>query len=436
MARATSTLMEPRLPRLLIVADSPDALTNLGGISLLERWRRNVRQLGFREATILSNSVESFAAHLSKASWLGADVSLKFRERSGTEATIGDIQDCVSAMDVSRGERLLVLFADSYCDGRLLRPLVEAQRDSVLIDSNPGPVVAPLWKDCAQSFCAALLSSEWFSGKDRDRSLRQELASDLATGRIAPIDPAEQEAYVPDMRRSVRPIFFPAPLPENRPLAERLLRDTTQKGVLDFPALLHAPIEKWIVSHLCRTSITPNQVTLATAVLGIGVTLLYAFGYLWVGALLALVVGIMDGVDGKLARLKVQTTKIGRGEHALDYGIEMSWWAALAYHFHFSGQVRYAYAIWLAFVVFDVLDRLAKWSVERKLARSLDDVSRFDRMVRYVSGRRNIYTWLFAFCLLIGQPAFGFALLCGWGIASAAVHILRAFQIRSSILPN
>ena len=26
--------------------------------------------------------------------------------------------------------------------------------------------------------------------------------------------------------------------------------------------------------------------------------------------------------------------------------------------------------------------------------------------------------------------------LCGWGIASAAVHILGAFQIRSSILPN
>jgi phosphatidylglycerophosphate synthase len=278
-----------------------------------------------------------------------------------------------------------------------------------------------------------VLLNEWFSRKDRDRSLRQELAADLAAGRIAPIDAAEQEAYVPDMRRSVRPIFFPAPSPENRPLAERLLRDATQKGVLDFPALLHAPIEKWLVSHLCRTSITPNQVTLATAVLGIGVTLLYAFGYLWVGALLALVVGIMDGVDGKLARLKVQTTKIGKGEHALDYGIETSWWAALAYHFHFSGQVRYAYAIWLAFFVADVLDRLAKWLVERKLARSLDDVSRFDRVVRYVSGRRNIYTWLFAFCLLIGQPALGFVLLCGWGMASAAIHILRAFQIRSSI---
>jgi phosphatidylglycerophosphate synthase len=414
--------MEPRLPRLLIVADSPDALTNLGGISLLERWRRNVRQLGFREATILSNSVES------EASWHGADVSLKFREHTGPQATIGDVRDWLMATNVPGQRRWLIVFGNFYCDARLLHALAEAQRDSVLVDSNPPPVIAPLWKESVS--CAALISTQWVSEKNRDRSLREELASDLTGGRIAAIDAARQEAYLPDMRRSVRPIFFPAPSPENRPLAERVLRDTTQKGVLDFPALVHAPIEKWIVSHLCRTSITPNQVTLATAVLGIGVTLLYAFGYLWAGALLALVVGILDGVDGKLARLKAQTTKIGKGEHALDYGIEMSWWAALAYHFHFSSQVRYAYAIWLAFFVFDVLDRLAKWSVERKLARSLDDVSPFDRVVRYVSGRRNIYTWLFALFLLIGQPALSFVLLCGWGIASAMIHIFRAFQIR------
>jgi 1L-myo-inositol 1-phosphate cytidylyltransferase / CDP-L-myo-inositol myo-inositolphosphotransferase len=131
---------------------------------------------------------------------------------------------------------------------------------------------------------------------------------------------------------------------------------------------------------LSRTSITPNQITLAIAVLGISVTLLYLSGHLWIGALLALAVGILDGVDGKVARLKVQTTKIGKGEHALDYCIEMSWWAALARHFQASGQVRYAYAILSVFFAFDVLPRLAKWSVELRLGRRMDDVSRFDRV--------------------------------------------------------
>src|SRR6476646_2209930 len=56
-------------------------------------------------------------------------------------------------------------------------------------------------------------------------------------GRIARVDAARQQAYVGSMRRSVRPVFFPAPSLERRPLAERFLCDATQKGVLDFPAL-------------------------------------------------------------------------------------------------------------------------------------------------------------------------------------------------------
>jgi phosphatidylglycerophosphate synthase len=281
-----------------------------------------------------------------------------------------------------------------------------------------------------------VVSGEWLSRKNRNAVLRKELESDVISGRIAAVDAAKQQAYVPGMRRSVRPVFFPAPLPEFRPLAERLLRDATQSGVLDFPALVHAPIEKWLVSHLCRTTITPNQITLGTGVLGLSVTVLYALGHLWIGALLALIVGVLDGVDGKLARLKVQTTRLGKGEHVLDYCIEMSWWAALAYYFHADGQVPYAYTIWLVFFVADLLVRRAKGFVGRKLGRSLDDVSRFDRLVRYVAGRRNIYTWLFTFSLALGMPANGFIWLCFWGIASAVIHVFRALQIRSASSPK
>ncbi len=326
-------MTEPSLPPLVIVADFPDALTALGGISLLERLRRIVRQIGFREATILSNSVESMAAHVGAASWHGADVSLNFLERTGTEVTVGDILDCLAAMRVPSDGRILIVFAGFYCDGRLLRSLAQAQTTSALIDSDPPSIIAPLLENSdahssGRLLCAALLSSESLSGKNRVAALAQEIALDTMTGRIASVDAAQQPAYIESMRRNVRPVFFPAPSLDCRPLAERFLRDGTQNGVLDFPALVHAPIEKWIVSHVCRTSITPNQVTLATAFLGISVTVLYAFGRLWAGALLALIVGVLDGVDGKLARLKIQTTRLGEGEHALDYCIEMSWWVA------------------------------------------------------------------------------------------------------------
>jgi phosphatidylglycerophosphate synthase len=47
-------------------------------------------------------------------------------------------------------------------------------------------------------------------------------------------------------------------------------------------------------------------------------------GYLWAGALLALIIGVLDGLDGKLAHLKVQMTKGGKREHLLDLLIDSS----------------------------------------------------------------------------------------------------------------
>ena len=46
------------LPQLVIIADLPQCLTKLGGISLLERIRRIAIDLGFREAIVLSKSVD------------------------------------------------------------------------------------------------------------------------------------------------------------------------------------------------------------------------------------------------------------------------------------------------------------------------------------------------------------------------------------------
>src|SRR5438105_14659492 len=278
--------MKLPLPALLILADSQDALTDLCGISLLERLRRIVRKLGFREAMILSNSVESMAIHVRKSSWRRGEVALKFRERKTPEVTIGEVLDCMGTMTLPLDGRVLIVSAGFYCDERLLRVLAEAQTGSVLIDSNPPSLTTAFWEDSnihgvGRLFCVLLLSREWLIGKDRAVSLRQEIAAAAASGRIASLDAAQQPDYVPSMRRNIRPVFFPAPSPEHRALAEWLLRDATQKHVLDFPAIIHAPIENWLVLHLCRTSITPNQVTFMAAMLGVGVTVLYAFGYLW-----------------------------------------------------------------------------------------------------------------------------------------------------------
>jgi phosphatidylglycerophosphate synthase len=163
--------------------------------------------------------------------------------------------------------------------------------------------------------------------------------------------------------------------------------------------------------------------------IGLAVTALFVMGHLWWGVALAYTIEVLDGVDGKLARTKVETTAAGEWEHIVDYCIELSWWTALAYHFH-AEKLPSAYWLLLLLVGSDLVDRLAKRSVKKKLERNLDDVSNFDRFVRCIGGRRNINIWILIAALALGDAANGFVLICWWGAATAVAHLIRAIQIR------
>ena len=428
--------MESSRPQLLILADVPDAFCVLFGTSLLERLLRVVQRLGFREAMILSNSPEELAAHLTKPSWARADVALSFRLRNAAGVRIGEV--------ATGATRILVVSAGFYYDARLLRAMSEQSATSLLVDSAPPPDCALLWQDIESnpegrasarpsknsvSGAMALLDRNWLSRQDQAAALMDQLSSDATAGRIEACDAGRQPTYMVALRKHVRPVFFPAPSPKLLAVAERFLRDVAQNGVLDFPGFLDSPIEDWIVARLCRTSIRPNQVTFVTMLIGLVVTTLFATGHLWWGVALAYTIEVLDGVDGKLARTKVETTAAGDWEHIVDYCIELSWWTALAYHFH-AEKLHSAFWLLLLLVGSDLIDRLAKRSVKRKVRRNLDDVSNFDRFVRCIGGRRNINIWILIAALALGDPASGFVLICWWGAATAAAHLVRALQIR------
>ena len=162
-------MTEPFRPPLLIVADSPEALTDLCGISLLERMRRIALQLGFGEAMILSNSVKAMATHVANESWHRADLSLTFRERTGANVTVGDILDCLAALRVASDGRFLIVFADFYCDERLLRSL--AHRPTLFSSIRiPHRLLRRFWKIqipiLPAGFCVRLCSRvNGFRGK-------------------------------------------------------------------------------------------------------------------------------------------------------------------------------------------------------------------------------------------------------------------------------
>lgn len=416
--------MDSPRPQLIILADPPDAFAVLFGISVVERLLRIAERLGFREATIISREPDQVAAHLAKPSWARAKVALTFRARETGPVLISDV--------ASGAERMLICSAGFYYDPRLLKVLVEGSRTTLLVDSAPPRDSVPLWDDHGACFrAAALVQTDWLSAQDPRVVLFDQLSADAANGRIDVCDAAKEPAYVTSLRKHVRPVFFPAPPPDLVLLAEKFPKDCAQNEVLDFPGFLDSPIEDWIVARLCQTPIRPNHVTIVTMLTGLAVTALFATGGLWWGAALAYTIEVLDGVDGKLARTKVETTAAGEWEHFSDYLIELSWWVALAFHFHAAG-LRSAFWLVGLYVGSDLLDRLAKRAVKKRVGRNLDDVSNFDRFVRCIGARRNINIWILIAALLLGDAANGFILICWWGAASSAAHLIRALQIRSA----
>src|SRR5437667_5183804 len=195
------------------------------------------------------------------------------------------------------------------------------------------------------------------------------------------------------MRRRVRPLCFAAPPEQSRRVAERVILNSAQKGTLDLPAYIHAPIENAIISLLWKTRITPNQITIAGLVIGCSATAAFTVGRIGLGILAALIFGIVDGLDGKQSRVKIEMTERGKWEHHLDYLIENSWWLAIAFHLWRTGQFRNVFYFLALLIASHLLAEFVKRRVKIARGRLLDDVTPFDRAFRLIAARRNVYVW-------------------------------------------
>jgi 1L-myo-inositol 1-phosphate cytidylyltransferase / CDP-L-myo-inositol myo-inositolphosphotransferase len=414
----------------VILADSPGALTQLCGISTLERLLRTLQRCGITHATVLSSTPDPTAKELARPSWTRADLNVTLRSRSNGPVTIEQVADAWP----DPAKLLLVIPADSVFDPRLLRVLVSQEAPAALVDSGVRrpqlqSLIASAPDTARGKLCGpAILKREWVSAQRG--LLEQVLSSALADRSLPPLDVSAQPMYYVSMRRHIRPYWFPAPSRngQDRDLAKRVLFDSIQKGTLDIPALFHAPIETFLVSRLCKTRITPNQLTLFCNVVAWIVTFLLATGHLGWGLALALIVGVLDGLDGKQARIKIETTKSGKIEHWFDALFEMSWWIALAWHFQVSGQLPGAFGYLLLLLVAEGLDGLAKGSVYFTTGKLIDELGAFERFVRLVGGRRNVYVWILTIGLLLGAPAKAFIFMAWLQVATAIVHLPSAIR--------
>ena len=414
----------------ILIADAPEALTELCGVNLLERLLRILQRLGFQRAIVFSTRAEIVGVELTKRSWPREQITADLVSSAIEPLTAQRI------LEQSPADRFLIVPANIYCDARLLAALCAKDSPAALVDSNPPEFARRLIRNpCGP----ALVTRNFLSALPPTTPFFSELTRRIDHGKIDTVDAAKEDDYIVSMRRHVRPLCFRIPLEQDRRLAERIVLDSAQKGTLDLPAYLHAPIETRVISLLCKTRITPNQITIAGLIIGCSATVAFAVGRVGLGILAALIFGIVDGLDGKQSRVKIETTERGKWEHHLDYLIENSWWATVAFHLWRSGQSPNAFFFLALLIGSHLLDEFAKRRARMATGRLLDDLTPFDRTFRLIAARRNVYVWVLAIGFLLNALPQSYVIICGWAAFSAAVHLMRSIWIcngRAHVIPS
>ena len=366
-----------------------------GGLALLERQLRQLRALGLGPVTLLLGPEVPAA--------VGSDARVAATRR----ATSDDACAALAAAAAELPVEFLLLSADRLVDARVLRHAAAASGDALVVDAAGA-------RHPVGRLARATLLGHGADAFARARTLR-----------LDAIDP-----YAPELRGAAAPYCLRVRTPDERRLAWPVLLDHVQKRGLDIPgAWFDTPFENALVRALAPTAVTPNQITLATLVLAAVVGWLFWQGRLAPGLVLALVVGVLDGVDGKLARLKLATSRLGELEHVGDFLYENSWYLALAHGFAAAGGPVF-WRAGLLLVGCDLVDNLAYGAVSARTGRLLDELSPFDSAFRRVGGRRNVYVWIVLLAACARRAALGFLLASTWAAVTAAVHVSRALYWR------
>ena len=387
----------------IIFAEEPGALIEVCGISVVERLLRTLQRCGISRAIVVSTDAER----------LRQKVGPTASARDGLQLAFVDSSNLADELARETANLWLVLRGDTIFDPRLLNALLAENHPVALVDSR-----------ATGRLCGAALASR----EAVVRNPRVELARDESPNQL---DVAQLPIYSPVLRRNLRPFWFSPEAIRDKETVEHALVEATQKGAQDFPAMLHAPIEKFLVSRLCRTQVTPHQLTFAWIILACVVTALFALGHLAWGIALAFAIGILDGLDGKLARLRVETSSIGKLEHQADSFFEVGWPVALAWHFYHSSQLPHAFAYLLLLVAGQIVDGLCKSVIYNAFAASGREPDFYDRVVRFFGGRRNVCVWILLAGVLLGAPVDAFIVMAWWQVATALFDLPHAIWLRA-----
>jgi phosphatidylglycerophosphate synthase len=298
---------------------------------------------------------------------------------------------------------LLVADASAVVDDAAVRWLIE----------NPGKVLA--------SEGGKPLAVVVEQGTDPDRALGSAGLPVHTAGSIG-------ERYIRKLRRKTA--LLAISLDETPSSgAERQLFDKVYKGVTDLVTKYVWPVPAFYVTRLCaRLNIKPNTVTITGMVMMLVAAWLFWVGEFVGGLAAAWLMTFLDTVDGKLARVTAQSSKLG---DKLDHGTDMLhpplWWWAVAIGAAKLNPVsgRLLWDCFLVILICYVLARVVEEGFKTRFGFNAFLWQRFDSYFRLVVSRRNIVLLILTAGVLLDRLTESWIVAAAWSVVSLLVQTAR-----------
>jgi len=392
----------------ILCADAPAAHLSVGGMPLSIRHIKELHTRGVRVFYLYGVTALPTARQRSR---LPDDVVLHVVPPDGDSLPLaGDSLPQHLQRLLPTADDVLLVRGDCLIDPRLLAELLTCK--------------LPRWLSVPQAPMPTLPAAARLSPAHLDTWAAAGLAQWLQHS--PQLRPEALDDYSPTHRGPVPFYVQRITTAAEAKMATQTLIRAAQKSALDLPALLLDPVfENRLVFWLCDTRITPNQVTLFTALLGALIAALFLYGWLRLGIVLAYAVEVLDGVDGKLARTKLQTSRLGELEHVLDFFTEHAWYLTITIFLVTSTQAPQLWWVGGGLMVSDFIDNMLYCLGQRFCGKQLDELGTFDRRFRLIAGRRNIYAWMFFFGFWAGLPVQTFVVTLVWSLVTIGIHGVR-----------
>jgi phosphatidylglycerophosphate synthase len=317
-----------------------------------------------------------------------------------------------AASDVEAAPRIVLLRADWVYDDAIVRSLVMAPSELALI--APG------------GDCIAVVVS---------RAQRAEAASLLESGRapaeLGRVTPEQlADGYNDTLRKREAPYLMQLTAAAVPDIEARVFRGA-YKGVTDLVTLYVWPGPARAVTRWCaHLGISPNMVTSASLVLVIAAMWAFWQGHFVLGLLAAWLMTFLDTVDGKLARVTLQSSPFGNVfDHSIDLIHPPLWWWAWIVGLNAAGQpLEHASLVLTVIVGGYVLQRIEEGLFIVFFKMDMHVWQPFDSRLRLITARRNPNLLILTAATLIGRPDWGIVAVAVWVALCLIIHALRLGQ--------